>query len=80
MLAAKNNGLNLDTTNLAIETLVGTCKLLVEKGIKPTELIQMVSSPNGTTVAGLDSFKKDNFNTTVKNAINAATKRAFELE
>ncbi len=79
-IAAKENGLKLDTTKLAIETLIGTCKLLLEKEIEPKKLIQMVSSPNGTTVAGLNSFKKDNFQATVKNAIDAATKRAFELE
>ncbi len=79
-IAAKENGLHLNTNKVAIETLMGTCKLLLEKNIEPEELIKMVSSPNGTTVAGLKSLNENNFKTTVKNAIDASTKRAFELE
>ena len=43
------------------------------------ELISAVSSKGGTTVAALDSFRKDEFQDIVERAVAAAVKRAKEL-
>lgn len=41
---------------LIIQTLKGSAKMLDESGMEPDELIQMVASPGGTTLAALNSF------------------------
>ena len=47
------SGLNKDiATELTLQTCLGTAKLLIESGLTTEELIKMVSSPGGTTVAG----------------------------
>ena len=43
------------------------------------ELIAAVSSKGGTTVAALDSFRKDDFEGSVLRAVDAAVRRAKEL-
>ena len=43
------------------------------------ELISAVSSKGGTTVAALESFKRDDFSGSVARAVNACVKRAEEL-
>ena len=47
--------------------------------MKPDELIKMVTSPKGTTLAALESFDNNNFDDTVKQAVRACFDRAEEL-
>ena len=55
--AGKLEGLDNDTAlKLAAQTMVGAGKMLLEAGKSPETLIEDVSSPNGTTVAGLKQF------------------------
>ncbi|TAL27686.1 MAG: pyrroline-5-carboxylate reductase, partial [Nitrospirae bacterium] len=63
---------------LAVQTLSGTAKLL-DTGLPPDKLREMVTSPGGTTAAGLEMFRKKGLMDIVDNAINAAIKRAEEL-
>ncbi|MBI4689969.1 MAG: pyrroline-5-carboxylate reductase [Nitrospirae bacterium] len=63
---------------LAIQTLLGTAKLL-ETGMLPDKLREMVTSPGGTTAAGLEVFREKGLTDMVDDAINAAVKRAEEL-
>jgi pyrroline-5-carboxylate reductase len=67
-----------DATALAIQTLFGTAKLL-DTGLSPTKLREMVTSPGGTTAAGLKVFEERRFKEIVSSAIEEATKRAKEL-
>ncbi|MEW6002989.1 MAG: pyrroline-5-carboxylate reductase [Nitrospirota bacterium] len=67
-----------DAKTLAIQTLLGTAKLL-DTGIDPSKLREMVTSPGGTTAAGLKVFDERGFRETVISVIEAATKRAKEL-
>ncbi len=77
--AGKEVGLNDDdATTLVVQTAVGTAKLL-ESGISPAQLREMVTSPGGTTFAGLQSFEDKKLKDVVKYAIEAARKRSEEL-
>jgi pyrroline-5-carboxylate reductase len=69
---------NDDASTLAIQTLIGTSKLL-DTGMSPSKLREMVTSPGGTTAAGLKVFDEKGFKNTVIAAIEAATNRSKEL-
>lgn len=72
-------GLSKDNaTELAVQTLLGTAKLL-DTGISPSKLREMVTSPKGTTAAGLKVFEEKGLKEGVIAAIEAATNRAREL-
>jgi pyrroline-5-carboxylate reductase len=53
--------------------------MLTNSGYSIDELITMVSSPGGTTLAGLDSFYDSGFTSSVIDACNACLGRANEL-
>lgn len=65
-------------TELAVQTLIGTAKLL-DTGMAPDKLRVMVTSPGGTTAAGLKVFEKKGIMDTVIEAMLAARDRAEEL-
>ncbi|MBI3592763.1 MAG: pyrroline-5-carboxylate reductase [Nitrospirae bacterium] len=65
-------------SELAIQTLIGTARLL-DTGMSPERLREMVTSPGGTTAAGLKAFEDRNFKNIVTDAMFAAQKRADEL-
>jgi pyrroline-5-carboxylate reductase len=72
-------GLSKDNASeLAIQTLLGTAKLL-DGGMPPERLREMVTSPGGTTAAGLKVFEEKEFKNIVTDALQAALKRAEEL-
>ena len=56
--AGVREGLNRqDALLLAGQTMLGTAKLLIEKGTDPQDLIRSVTSAKGTTAAGLAKEK-----------------------
>ena len=67
-----------DAQTLAVQTLVGTAKLL-DTGMQPEALRKMVTSPGGTTAEGLRVFEERDFRAIVSSALDAACKRADEL-
>lgn len=70
-------GLPRDTAfKLAAQTLVGTAKLLRETGMGVTELRDAVTTPAGTTIAGIYELEKGSFRTSIINAVEAATAAA----
>jgi pyrroline-5-carboxylate reductase len=72
-------GLNRDNAaELAIQTLIGTAKLL-ETGMPPDRLREMVTSPGGTTAAGIKAFEERGFKDIVAAVIQAAANRSKEL-
>lgn len=72
-------GLNKsDASVLAVQTLMGTARLL-DAGTSPENLMKMVTSPGGTTAAGLKAFEERNLKETVYTALESAKKRAEEL-
>ncbi|MCL2036315.1 MAG: pyrroline-5-carboxylate reductase [Oscillospiraceae bacterium] len=77
---ATENGINGKTAlNLFSQSLIGSAEMLIESGMTPDELISQVSSPNGTTVAGLAALQKRGFSESVKAACESCTLRAYEL-
>ena len=68
-----------DALLLAEQTMLGTAKLLIEKGIAPQELISSVASAKGTTAAGLSVLEKSDILTVLRKTINAAAERSKEL-
>jgi pyrroline-5-carboxylate reductase len=65
--------------SLATEVVYGSAKLLVETGDDPAHLRQMVTSPNGTTVAGLRALESGGLVAALVAAVENATKRSREL-
>lgn len=78
--AAEKNGISRDDAKkLVIQTTLGAAKLAKESDTELFELIRMVSSPGGTTVAGLKVFEESGIRKIVEKAVDAAIKRAKEL-
>lgn len=73
-------GLDRETAKLlAYETLLGAAKLLVQSPEEAEELRNQVTSPNGTTFAGLKRMEAHNFRGIIAETVDAATKRSVEL-
>lgn len=64
---------------LAAQTVLGSAKLLLETGLHPGQLKDMVASPAGTTIAGLHELERGGFRAALIDAVEAATLRAVEL-
>jgi len=78
--AGVKNGLPRETAfKLACQTALGTGKLLMEKNLIPEEMIGMVASKKGTTIAGLSILKKHKVKDILIKTIDAAVKRSEEL-
>lgn len=65
--------------HLATQTVLGSAALAKETKRHPAELRNMVTSPGGTTAAGLHALEEGAFRATVVNAVEAAFKRGEEL-
>ncbi|MBI2101219.1 pyrroline-5-carboxylate reductase [Candidatus Woesearchaeota archaeon] len=78
--AGIKNGLPKEVAfRLACQTAIGTGKLLMESGITTDELIGMVASKKGTTIAGLNALKRHKVKDILTKTIDAAVKRSREL-
>ncbi|MFZ3209720.1 MAG: pyrroline-5-carboxylate reductase [Geobacteraceae bacterium] len=78
--AGVKNGLSREVaTSLAVQTVYGTSRLLLETDEYPAILREKVTSPGGTTIAGLHALEQGGFRGTVINAVDAATARSKEL-
>jgi pyrroline-5-carboxylate reductase len=64
---------------VALETALGAARLLARTGEAPEALRDKVTSPNGTTFAGLQVLSAHKFRETIKETILAAARRAAEL-
>jgi pyrroline-5-carboxylate reductase len=64
---------------LATQTVLGAAKLLAETGMHPGALKDMVSSPGGTTIAGIAALEEGGIRATFIRAVERATLRSREL-
>lgn len=74
--------MGLDRTtalSLATDVVYGAAKLLIETGDDPAHLRAMVTSPNGTTFAGLRALEAGGLVSALVAAVESATNRSREL-
>jgi len=67
------------STQLVVQTMLGTAKQLRDGGLHPVELREMVTSPGGTTIAAIHALETAGVRAAFLNAIQAAMTRAKEL-
>lgn len=64
---------------LATRTVLGSAKLALETGSHPAVLKDQVSSPGGTTIAGLEQLEAHGVRAAIYAAVRAATERSKAL-
>jgi len=67
------------STQLVVQTMLGTAKQLRDRGMHPVELREMVTSPGGTTIAAIRELEQAGVRAAFLNAIQAAMDRSREL-
>jgi len=67
------------STQLVVQTMLGTAKQLRDEKMHPVELREMVTSPGGTTIAAIRELESAGVRAAFLNAIQAAMVRAREL-
>jgi pyrroline-5-carboxylate reductase len=78
--AGVKNGLPRDiATRLAAQTVFGAAGMVLETREHPAILREKVTSPGGTTIAGLHILEQRGFRGTVMSAVDTATARSEEL-
>lgn len=74
------NGLPRDIAReLAIQTVIGSAKLVQVSGEHPAVLRDRVTSPGGTTIEALKVLEMNDFRGTIIQAVESATRRSKEL-
>jgi len=66
-------------TKLAAQTMLGSAKMVLETGLHPGALKDMVTSPGGTTIEGLHELEKGKVRAALMNAVRAATEKSKKL-
>jgi len=73
-------GLGRDvSTQLVVQTMLGTAKLLRDEQMHPVELREKVTSPGGTTIRAVRELEQAGVRAAFLNAIQAAMERSREL-
>lgn len=78
--AGEKVGLSYDlAAKLSMQTMLGAARLCLQGDKKPAELREMVTSPGGTTAAGLKVLNEGKISEIIIAAVEAATARSREL-
>jgi pyrroline-5-carboxylate reductase len=73
-------GLSRDVaTELIVQTMLGSAKMLRDTRKHPVEIREMVTSPGGTTIAAIRALEQAGVRAAFLNAIDAARQRSAEL-
>jgi pyrroline-5-carboxylate reductase len=68
-----------EALSLAAQTVLGAARMVLESGEHPGRLKDQVTSPGGTTIAGVHALEKAGFRGAVMDAVEAAARRSREL-
>ncbi len=66
-------------SKLALSTVLGTAQLLQETQMHPAQLKDQVTSPGGTTIAGITQLERAGFRSALIEAVQAAKERSQQL-
>jgi len=66
-------------TRLAAQTVAGAAEMVLQSNAHPGVLTDAVTSPGGTTIAGLHALERGGLNAALMEAVEAATLRSAEL-
>lgn len=73
-------GLTRDVAyELAIQTVLGSAKLLKDTGMHPGQLKDMVTSPAGTTIEGCEVLEENGFRAATIKCVSAATRKSRSM-
>ncbi len=79
-LQAEKEGLSLDEAiKLATQTVIGAAHMVEQTDMTPRELIEQVTSPGGTTLAGLAALSEHGFEKSIAAGVHAAAERSREI-
>ena len=67
------------STQLVVQTMLGTAKLLRDEKMHPVDLREAVTSPGGTTIRAIRVLEQEGVRAAFLNAIQAAMERSQEL-
>lgn len=67
-------------TKFAAQTVLGAARMVLETGAHPGDLKDAVTSPGGTTIAGLHELERGGLRGILMNAVEAASIRSSQLE
>jgi len=68
-----------DAIALATQTVIGAARMVEQSPMSPAELRNQVTSPGGTTLAGLKALSEHNFESCIAAGVHAATERSREI-
>jgi pyrroline-5-carboxylate reductase len=77
--AVKNGMPRAIALRMAAQTVVGAAEMVLQLQQHPAVLTDAVTSPGGTTIAGLHALTSGGFHAAVMDAVEAATRRSAEL-
>lgn len=66
-------------TTLAAQTMLGAAKMVLETGEHPGKLKDQVTTPGGTTIAGLYALERGGLRATLVDGVMAAVRRSQEM-
>ncbi|MFC0524608.1 pyrroline-5-carboxylate reductase [Pontibacillus salicampi] len=79
-LIGEEQGLDRETAReIGAQTMLGAARMVLESDVSPTQLRENVTSPNGTTAAGLDALYRHRGGEAMAEAARSAAKRSEQL-